>query len=265
MTLLEQVRQGKPITGIEIIDIHAHLGRWGFSVPDVTPGGIVESMDRIGIAKTVVAPMPRISAEDASRGNREVFDAMRAYPGRLLGYVHFWPSSAEEVGAEMERCVEAGCTGVKLHNVNGFPYTHPAYAPALAVASERRMPVLVHTWAQEADFNQCREIAERYPGVSLLLAHSGSDNVEGYVRIARECDNVYLELAMSLSPRGLVQRLVEEAGVDKVVWGSDVCFLNQAQQLGKVVGADLSEQDKVKVLSTNAQRILARAGQTSAS
>lgn len=257
-TLLEQIRHGKPISGIEIIDMHAHIGRWGFSIPDVTAGGIVESMNRLGIAKTVAAPMPRMSAADAALGNLAVIEAVRAYPGRILGYAHFWPSSPEEVGAEMERCVAAGCTGVKLHNLNGIPYTDAAYAPALAIASERRMPVLLHTYGQETDFDQSREVARRYPGLSLLLAHSGADRVDDYVRIAREHANVYLELAMSLCPRGLLQRLIAGAGAEKVVWGSDVCFLNQAHQLGKFGGADLPEEVKVKVLFANAQRILAK-------
>ena len=258
--LAAAARRGEPLTGSEIIDVHAHIGPYAFSIPDTSAAGIVEGMNRTGIAQVVASTMPRASHPAAMRGNDLVLDAMRAHPGRILGYMFLWPSSAGEVAAEAERCVEAGFSGVKLHNVNGIAYTHPAYEPALAVADEHRMPVLVHTWGQDADFAQCREIAERFPGLRLLTAHTGSSNEEEYCQLALDCPNVYLELAMSLSPRGLVKRLVERVGADQIVWGSDVCFINQAQQLGKVLGADIPDQDKAKILGGNARRILDRVG-----
>ncbi|MBN2307388.1 MAG: amidohydrolase family protein, partial [Candidatus Hydrogenedentes bacterium] len=168
------------------------------------------------------------------------------------------PSSADDVRADVEAGLAAGATGLKLHNVNGVPYSSPAYEPAFALANERRMPILFHSWGQEAEFEQFREIARRYPDTALLLAHTGSKEEEEYVRVARDCDNVYLELALSACPRGLVKRLVDNAGAGKVVWGSDVCFINQAQQLGKVLGARIPDDDKERILSGNARRILSR-------
>ncbi len=105
-------------------------------------------------------------------------------------------------------------------------------------------------------FSQVRTVAEKFPRANLLLAHAGSNKVEEYVKIARELENVYLDLCMSAAPRGLVERLFGEAGADKVVWGSDATFLNMAQQIGKVLGAKLSDEDKRKLLSANARRIL---------
>jgi len=69
--------------------------------------------------------------------------------------------------------------------------------------------------------------------------------VDGYVAMANEHANVYLDLAYSRSPRGLVAELVERVGVAKVVWGSDAYFFNQAQQIGKVLGARIADADKM--------------------
>ena len=257
-TLLELGRRGEPITGIEVIDMHSHIGRAAFTIPDTTAGGIVEVMARTGVAVTVITAMLPMAEAEYEAANAEVLEAIRAYPGRILGYYRPFPSNPAVSMEEAARRIDEGFVGVKLHNINKFAYTSPAYVPYLAAANARRMPVLCHSWGDGEEFEQFRAIAADYPGVSLLLAHTGSVNEDEYIRIAGECENVYLELALSRAPRGLVARLAERAGVEKIVWGSDVCFINQAHQLGKVLGARISEEEKAAVLGGNARRILDR-------
>ncbi|HOQ29210.1 MAG TPA: amidohydrolase family protein, partial [Armatimonadota bacterium] len=138
-------------------------------------------------------------------------------------------------------------------------YTDPVYAGALSVANERRMPVLLHAWGAASDFAAIRELAAKYPEASFLFAHSGTGGAEAEcIRLAREVPNAYLDLAYSQGPRGLVERLVAGAGAEKVLFGSDCYFFSMTQQIGKVLGADLSDGEKRKILSENALRILER-------
>jgi predicted TIM-barrel fold metal-dependent hydrolase len=257
MSLLDLGRDGRPLAGLDVIDMHGHLGRCGFAIPDLSPEGMVAVMDRVGISRIMCSHMQSMGQE-TRRGNDEVLAAMRAFPGRILGYASAWPSDRGAVRAEIERCLAAGFTGLKVHDSNGFAYTYEDYAPAFAIADAHRWPVLLHVWGGDDQLAQVAELAARYPHASFLLAHAGCRNVEGYVRIAREHANVYLDLALSSSPRGLVALLVQEAGADKVVWGSDAYFFNQGHQVGKVLGAELSEEVKAQVLSGNAKRLLAR-------
>ncbi len=256
--LLDQGRRGEPITSIKVMDMHAHVGRYGFAIPETSAQSIVGVMERTGVAKTFIAAMPRMSEEDTVQGNRLVLESIRAFPDKLLGYVYLWPSSAGFVRHEVEACFAEGFSGLKLHNSNGVSYTASAYEPAYALADERRMPVLFHTWGQEGTFREIRELSQRYPNLSILLAHAGAANEAGYIQIAKDCENVYLELAGSAAPRGIIQRFVEEVGAGKVVWGSDICFINQAQQLGKVLGAHIAEAARTSILSENALAILNR-------
>ena len=69
---------------------------------------------------------------------------------------------------------------------------------------------------------------------------------------------LYLELCFSRAPYGMVEYLVGEVGADKVLWGSDAVYLSTTQQIGKVLGARISDEDKVKVLSRNARRLLGK-------
>lgn len=255
--LLERVRRGDNLRDLNIIDMHAHIGYYSFAIPDTGLDAMVACMDRSGVAKLVTSHM-RCMSGDCHSGNVEVRKAIKAYPGRILGYLSFWPSDPRSVAAEINKHQDAGFTGLKLHNSNGFPYDHPAYEPAYEFAHARRMPVLFHTWGGEHEFREIRAISQKYPQLALLLAHAGAANEAGYIQIARDCANVYLELALSRSPRGLVARLAEAVGADKVIWGSDVYFFDQAPQLGKVAAARIAEEDKLKILSRNAQHILDR-------
>lgn len=254
-SLLARGRAGETLADLDIVDMHGHVGAYDFAIPGRTPEAMVAAMDRIGVRQILCSHMACITGQ-VETGNREMLEAMRACPGRILGYATVWPESAEAVEAETRHCLDAGFTGVKLHNANGFPYDDPAYAPALALANERRRPVLFHTWGQPAEMAQVRRLSARYPSAALLLGHSGMNHPEEYVQIARECANVYLEICGSVWPRGTLERLVEGAGVERVVWGSDAYFMSQAHQLGKVLGATCDDAVKRQVLSTNARRIL---------
>jgi predicted TIM-barrel fold metal-dependent hydrolase len=254
-TLLERARAGEVLADLDIVDMHGHVGAYEFTIPRRTPKDLVAAMDRIGVRQILVTHMATISGRVES-GNRETLANMRACPGRILGYVTLWPASADAVEKETRRCLAEGFTGIKLHVTNGFPYNDPAYVPALALADEHHLPVLLHTWGEPEMFAQVRQFASKYPRANFLLGHSGMANPQEYCKIAREVPNVYLETCSSLFPMGRLEMLIEGAGADKIVWGSDAYFINQAHQVGKVLGARCDDAIKRQILSTNARRIL---------
>ena len=256
--LMKQARLGEPLSGLEIIDCHGHLGRVNFAIPDDDPTGVVRTMDRLGVRSFICSDMrcmtPSMAAVRA--GNDFVRAALRACPGWILGYISLYPESESSVCEETERCLGQGFTGIKLHNSNGYAYDFPAYAPAYELAHRYHLPILLHTWGDSAPMQQIGRMARRYPAASFLLAHTGTGDPMTNIQLIRECPNVYGDLAYSRSPRGLVRRLVDEVGADRLVWGSDMIFFNVAHQLGKVLGADLCAEDRAQILGGNVRRIL---------
>ncbi len=250
-------RTGRPVPISGVIDMHGHLGMCRHAIPETNPKCMVAVMDRVGIA-SVICSSTRCWAPEAAEGNREVLAAMRAFPGRILGYLSVWPADEVTVRDEVDFCLDAGFIGVKVHSGQGFPYTHPGYTPAYERAEEHQLPILFHAWGSESTFEQVGRLARRYPHASLLLAHAGSSNADGYIRMARTYANVFLDTTYSVSPRGMIERLVAGAGADKVVWGSDCDFFSMAQQVGKVLGANIPDEIKVKILSDNPRKILGR-------
>jgi len=258
-SLLETGRSGEAISGLEVIDMHGHLGCTGHPTADSSAEGLVATMDRLGIATCFVAHMGCLSHR-VSKGNDLVMEAVRRWPGRIMGYATVWPESAAAAEAEVLRCLDGGMTGIKLHDSNGFAYDDPAYEPAYRIADERGLPVLFHTWGKPEEFEQIGAKAKACPRASFILAHAGCANEEGFVAAAREAENVWLDLCLSSCPRGAVERLVAALGAGKILWGSDAVFMNVPQQLGKVLGACIAEDDKIRLLSTNAKKVLSRIG-----
>ena len=237
--------------------MHGHLGRCRFAIPEVSTASIVALMDRIGVESIVCSHMQTMST-DCPWGNRQIRQAMREYAGRVLGYVSLWPGSSKEMQVELQRCLDDGFVGLKLHNIHGLAYTDERYGAVMAMANERRLPVLLHTWGTNEVFDQIRHLAGQYREAAFLLGHAGCQAEDEYVKTARQFENVYLDTALSYTPRGLVERLVTGAGAEKVVWGSDAYFFNMAQQIGRVLGAQISDDEKMQVLGRNARGLLDR-------
>lgn len=250
-------RLGRPIAGEVLIDAHAHLGHGpDFPIIRPTAAALVASMDRLGIQLSCVSAIPAIFG-DAEHGNTLVADAIRDYPDRIFGYLVVDVGYPDKVAAQLAGGIAAGFRGLKVWSYGarpGLPYNHPNYEPVFAYANEHAMPVLAHVFGPE--LGELEGHIRKYPRVRWLLAHIGSAELEKYMKFAREYPTVYVELCLSSCPRGLIEHLVAAGLEDKVVWGSDVVFLDQASQLGRVLFAQISPEAKRKILGRNARRAL---------
>lgn len=251
---------GEPLDGL-VIDAHGHLGEMP-SFPLVTQAldRLVAGMDRLGVRVMAVSATPALF-NHAARGNRLVDTALRAYPDRFFGYMAADIGYPARIVPELERCLAGGFRGVKIWSygeVSGIPYDHPNYRLIFEFADAHCLPVLAHTWGGE--LAQLEPAIRRYPGITWLLAHAACTDRGGYVRLARQYPNVYLELCFSPCPRGLVERLVEDGVADRLVWGTDAIFMGAAQQLGRVLFAQIPEDTKADIIGRNAARALEIAG-----
>jgi predicted TIM-barrel fold metal-dependent hydrolase len=99
-------------------------------------------------------------------------------------------------------------------------------------------------------------LAQRFPQVSLICGHSGGDWELG-VRAVRPYKNVLLEFSGSDPHSGMVEYAIRELGVDRLVWGGHGPSRSYATELGKVLDADISKADRMKIFGGNLRRISA--------
>jgi len=110
----------------------------------------------------------------------------------------------------------------------------------------------VDTWPQ-----QCR----RYPRANLIVAHAGglplvNDEERRFVSACRDHANLFLDLAGSTMAPGQLERLVELAGADHVLYGSDYPLFDFGYERGRVDFSSLPQAKKSQILFGNAKRLL---------
>ena len=251
-TLLDRARLGERLDGVFVFDAHQHLGPWhAFHIPEHDAEAVVRVMDRIGIDGACTSALAAALSGEMKRGNDEVIAAAKRFPGRLFGYMAVNPN-LPGVAEEVERCATAGLRAIKIHSIHGKPYDADEYRVAYEIAQARGWPVLAHTGDQAHILDR---LAGEYCSVTWLLAHAAKAKPWDLCEIARRRENVYLETCASSCPFGVMETLVKGASADKVLFGSDMAFLNASNQIGKVLFARISDTDKQKILGLNAKRV----------
>jgi len=222
-------------------------------------------MDRCGVAAIAISGMLSIGP-DYRAGNRLVAEAADAFPGRFIGYVTINPNYLpDEVEQELEYWLTGHpwMRGIKLHPAyHDYPITGPDYRIAFEAASRHKVPVLSHTWGVGEEKPLCAPemfagLAEAYPDVNIILGHAGGQ-LAGYrasIEVAQNHPNIYMDTCGSFQSMGMVEFLVEHIGSERILFGSDACFLAQTAELGRVVYAKISTEDKRNILGLNAAKL----------
>ena len=124
---------------------------------------------------------------------------------------------------DVRRRLADGAAGLKLHPAyDGYPADTPGLDPYLRVAADAGVPVTVHSSPGPADPDLIRRLAERFPAVRFVLYHTFLGPPEGRRRAARHAGklpNLYLETSWCGSAEA--ERLIDEVGPDRVLFGSD--------------------------------------------
>jgi hypothetical protein len=187
---------------------------------------------------------------------------VRDYPGRFIGFAVINPNYSErEIRLEMSRCTEKlGMKAFKLHSgFHEYPPDGPNYFPVFEYADAHGYVILSHTWGRDAAYLD--EIARQFRNACFIIGHGtvnkdfGLSGSPGYEELLRKRDNVFLSLT-SCYKFGEVERLVKKAGSEKILFGTDLDYLDGAFQLGNLAYARISDEDKRKILGLNMKQII---------
>jgi predicted TIM-barrel fold metal-dependent hydrolase len=257
---------GPPGKG-KVIDCHEHLNHHSRSTWEVDDRKLIDAADKLGIDQmccSILTPKRPATAEGFRECNQWTTEAMRRFPGRVLGYCYVNPGYTREALEEIRRCVmDRGFMGIKLYNE--YTCTEPVVFPIVELAIELGVPILHHAGHSHyfvedqphmSDSGHLAELARRYPEAMLICAHiSGGGDWEWTVKAARHAPNVLLDTSGSVTDANTVDMAVAVVGVDRIVFGTDSSL---TAGIGEIRGAELSAQDKAKILGGNMARLVGR-------
>ena len=245
-----------------VFDFHTHAGRWGNRAADDDIHRELGIMDAAGIDR---CNLNCIYHGDAKRANDIVARRVRAHPDRFVGVAFVTPHYPAETIPELERAFDVlGMKSLKLYPTYfQRPIDDPAYLPIFDWCNDRAIVIMCHSsYVNDGDTltNPKRFIAlaQRYDQIRWVLAHSGN-SAQGQkqaVEAAGVCPNIYLETCTSFGEHGTIEYLVEGAGPDRVLYGSDIPIMDPRLQVGRIVTAEIPDETKRKILGLNAIRLL---------
>lgn len=246
-----------------VIDVHTHYGPFrGIYFPLLSDAEVLGTLDRCGVRLMISAH--HAAFQDMKRGHDEISRAATAAPGRLYAYVCCNPCYPDEMRAELGRLdTDPAFVGIKfLSSYHQVPINDKRYEPALSLADERHLPVLMHTWGQNQYCSPALwpELAEKYPGAVFFMGHSGFGQWEDAIRYATQYPNVYLELCAAYATRGFVEMAVARCGAEKVLFGTDLPWFDPHYGIGCVIFCDIDDDARYKILYGNAEGILKDCG-----
>jgi hypothetical protein len=248
-----------------IWDLHCHLSGFEGRTPHEKMAEMIRFADRMGIDRLCTyMGYPHLNdptPEQLREQNDVVLQAISHWHHRAFGFVYLNPNHLQFSLDEFNRCVRDGpMVGVKLWVARRA--NTPELDPIIERAAALRAVIFQHTWFKtggnppgESTPMDVAELARRHPSVPIICGHTGG-NWEIGIRTIRGVKNLYADLAGSDPTAGFVEMAVRELDAGRVIYGSDVGGRSFASQLGKVMGADITQAARDSILTTNLRGLL---------
>ena len=123
--------------------------------------------------------------------------------------------------------------------------------------------IMQHTWFKtggkqgpgESTPSELTELAAKFPEQKFLCAHAGGEWERG-IRAIKNSPNVLIETSGFDPTAGFIEMAVRELGADRIIFGSHLPSRSLGTELGKVIGASITEKEKNLILGANYRKLL---------
>lgn len=245
------------VPGLELFDAHTHIGRNDPDGMRQSPEELLALLELAHARGAFVFPMHE--PDGYPPANDEVLGVARASEGMLVPFCRVNPH-ADPV-PEAKRCLDAGARGIKLHpRAEQFTLDHPAVRSLVALAHERRLPVLIHAGRGIPALGlHAVKLAGEFPDARLILAHAAVSDLSWIWRVAPDHPNLFFDTAWWI-PADMAA-LFSLIPPGQIVFASDAPYgatgFSAAFQLRTAVQAGLSPAQIRSIGSEQALRLAA--------
>jgi uncharacterized protein len=251
-----------------VIDVHCHplpAGGRNATLQEAADF-MIGHADRAGVTRMVLMNIGRswTTTPDPATFRADNDDCLRIRdlaPDRFVSFCYVNPAHTDEALAEIDRCVgKNGMVGVKLWTA--VRANDPRVKAVAEHCVRHDVPFLQHVWDKaggndpgESSPKDVAELARAVPHARIIMGHLNGGGLKG-IEVIAPYPNVVAETGGSEPERGTVEAAVRTLGSKRVLFGSDVRGRHFSTQLGKVLGAELAEVTKKRILWDNLVRLL---------
>jgi hypothetical protein len=169
------------------LDVHTHLGD-----SDSVTASHEELVAALDAARARSLVFPLSEPDDSYRqANAACLESAQRSEGRMAALVRVVPDEVDAV----EGLLDAGARGLKLHlSSDDVDLADPRLEPALALADERRLPVVVHAGPEVGTVRGAALLTcERWPGLRLVLAHCALSDLGRLHQHVSDVPNIFFD------------------------------------------------------------------------
>jgi len=254
------------IDKFKIIDCHIHLGNLAYlNMPSGTDEKIIEILRKNGVDRAVFSHHGSLSTVEA--GFDMLFEVLDKYRDFLYAYLVFNPNHGRFFLDRIKQHIQnTGILGIKIH-----PSWHQCYPQSEGYkdfweyTSKNGIVVLTHSWnpnvankvQKYSDPFFFEEIARKFPEQKIILAHAGGRGQYFYkvIDILRRNENMYVDFAGDTFLPFIIDRYVAEIGSERILFGTDMPWIDVRYHISNILHADISEKDRHNIFHLNAERL----------
>ncbi len=259
-----------------VVDVHTHAfpdALAGRAIPrlermanvraalDGTVAALRSSMDEAGIAAAVICSI----ATDPSQFEAILRWSTAISSPRLVPFPSVHPRSPE-AAAEVRRVAAAGFRGVKLHpEYQDFHVDDSALEPLYRALEEQGLVALFHAGhdigfpdSERAAPARLLAVHRAFPRLRLIASHLGGFRRWEEVGEHLLQSGVWLDTSYTLGhiPETLLRQILAGHRADRLLFGSDSPWVDQAQALADFAALGLPEDLAARILGENARALL---------
>lgn len=233
---------------------------------------LVASMDAAGIDASIACPFGWSDPGLIEACNDYLLDAMRRYPGRIIGLAAIQPTAGKRAVAELERCASAGIAGCGELMPHGQGYRLSDLAlltPLMEVARAYGLFILTHASEPVGHLyhgkgnvapGDLEVFLRAFPDVRVVAAHwgGGFPFYELMPEVQQTAANLWYDSAASpfLYRAEIFPIAARIVGARKLLFASDYPLISQERMLAYTRASGLTEEELTLVLGENAQALL---------
>ena len=211
-----------------------------------------------GISASVVHSVA-LKASNVQSINSFIAEQVREHPS-FIGFATMH-QDFEDIEAEVERCIDLGLRGFKLHpDSQGVNADDPRLMRLYEII-EGRLPIILHCGDYRWDNSHPRRIKEilhTFPKLVMNAAHFGGWSLYDLAVEYLKDESCFMDLSSASVYLGPVRttELIHIHGPERILFGSDYPMWSPVEEIERFLLNDLTDTERELICWRNAERFL---------